>query len=316
MKYLIPVIFTLLSFISFSGEIEKELVTESGKLYGTLLEPKKNPTKTLIIIHAGSGPTDRNGNQAGMKNNSLKFLAEELAKKDIATLRIDKRGVGASKDAGKSEIDMRFEDFVNDLEAWTKLMRSEGKFDKIVLLGHSEGSLISMLVAVNNELVDAYISLSGAGVPADQILKEQLATQPEAFKEEIYHMIDTLKAGKSISDVKPVYAALFRESVQPYVISWLKYDPALEIQKLKIPTLLINGTTDIQVSTEQVEILKKAKPEAQMVKIENMNHVLKECKSKNLSVQMEVYSDDEKKIVKELPKVIAQFVNGLAGENP
>ncbi len=315
-RLLFTIAASLLLFLSgFSQESETLLVRAGDTLHGSLLLPKKNPEKILVIIHPGSGPTDRNGNQAGMENNSLKMLAEALAKKDIASLRIDKRGVGASKRAMTSESELRFGDYVADLSAWTDQMKGDSRFEKVILLGHSEGSLIAMIVAGQNRNVDAYISVAGSGVPADQIIREQLSAQPEALKQEMYEMLDTLKAGHTFSPVKPMYAALFRESVQPYMISWMKYDPQEEIQKIGVPVLILNGTMDIQVGEENAEILQKARPSSELVIVADMNHVLKKADCKKLAKQLTIYKDPDAPLVKDLVKAITGFIDTHFYEN-
>ena len=72
---------------------------------------------------------------------------------------------------------------------------------------------------------------------------------------------------------------LFRKSVQPYMISWLKYDPQTEIGKLHIPILIIQGTNDVQVDTSDAMLLSAANPKATLVLIKNMNHVFESSRA-------------------------------------
>ncbi len=147
------------------------------------------------LIIAGSGPTDRNGNNEEMENNSLKMLADALNKKGFAALRYDKRGVGQSSEVNKDEMEMRPETYVNDVKEWVDLLDKDKRFNKIIVIGHSEGALLGMLAAVNNKKVKGYVSIAGAGRPIDEILKEQFAGVPENVKEIIYGMLDRLKKG-------------------------------------------------------------------------------------------------------------------------
>lgn len=287
---------------------EVTLKTPTGDLYGTLLQPEYNPQKILVIIHQGSGPTDRDGNQAMMKNNSLKMLAEELANNNIATLRYDKRGIAASSAAAMQEKDMRFDDLVEDLRAWITKMDSSYNFEKIIVAGHSEGSLIGMLACINNPAVDKYISIAGIGRSADEVLLTQLAAQGPGVEEMVKPYLQSLKNGDTISNVPASLATLFRPSVQPYIISWFKYNPAKEIAKLSIPVLIIQGNTDIQVSVSEAEILHDAAKESQFVVIKNMNHVLKTCKSKELKDQMTNYANPELPLSKKFRKTMTRFI--------
>ncbi len=283
------------------------LQTKSGNIEGTLLIPDNLSDVPVALIIAGSGPTDRDGNNPMMKNNSLKMLAEELCKNDIASLRYDKRGIAASNDAGLDENKLRFENYVDDAIAWIELLKQEKQFNKIVVIGHSEGSLIGM-IASQKAPADIFISIAGVGQSADKTLKEQLKSQPQIVIDAAFPIIDSLVLGKTVDNVDPMLYSLFRPSVQPYIISWFKYDPQNEIKKLNQPVLIVQGTTDIQVNIEDAKKLLKANPNAKMVIIEGMNHIFKEAeldRQKNI----QTYSQPELPIKKELVKKIVDFIN-------
>ncbi len=288
------------------------LKTSVGDIYGTLkVSDSKNPVPVAIII-AGSGPTDRDCNQPNMKSNSYKMLSDALFYSNIATLCYDKRGIAKSKVEQKEE-EVRFNSFVDDVKAWVNQLSGDKRFSEIILIGHSEGSLLGMIAAQNNSKVKKYISIAGAGMSAPDILKEQLSKQmqgqPEAIKNMIFSYIDKLERGETIADV-PVYLnAFFRPSLQPYMISWFKYNPQTEISKLTIPVLLLQGTTDVQVSTDHVELLAKANPKAQKVIIENMDHVMKISETTDMMTQVKnSYNNPDAPISKELTKIIISFI--------
>src|SRR5687767_5220414 len=180
-------------------EIPVILGTATGDLHGTMMVPDGVARIPVALIISGSGPTDRDGNNPMMKNNSLKMLATELAKKGIATVRYDKRGVGESQSVATQEADLRFDDYVRDAMNWIQLLKQDNRFSGITIIGHSEGSLIGMLAATS---ADKFISIAGAGQSADMILKRQLESQPAAVKDLCYPVIDSLRAGKTI-DVHP-----------------------------------------------------------------------------------------------------------------
>lgn len=256
---------------------EKPLILETatGKLYGTLTLPKKKAQKVALLI-AGSGPTDRNGNNPVMPNNSLKMLAEALALEGLAVLRYDKRGVAESTGAATAEADLRFEHYIADAVAWGQFLKTAEGFAEVVVIGHSEGSLIGMYAAPQIPAW-GFVSLAGAGEKADQVLRKQLANQPDFVRNEAYALLDSMVAGQLVPDVKHYLNALFRPSVQPYLISWFRHNPQQQIATLTMPVLLVQGTTDIQVETPQVEMLAKAQPKAQVQVIEGMNHILKKA---------------------------------------
>lgn len=251
------------------------LHTASGDIYGTLFTPKEESLSPVAILISGSGPTDRNGNQPGLQNNSLKMLAEALVSHGISSLRYDKRAIGKSKIKNLSEFDLRFEHYVEDVTAWVKWLKEKNKFKEITIIGHSEGSLIGMLASQKGD-VDKFISLAGAGRSADKLLKEQLGNK-FIVSYFAFPLIDDLVQGETVK--APFFLkTLLRDSVQPYLTSWFKYDPADEISKLNIPILVVQGTADIQVKVEDAERLLRANEEVEIKIIPGMNHILKNSK--------------------------------------
>ena len=285
-------------------ETDLALHTQSGDIYGTLLAPENFKRIPVALIIAGSGPTDRDGNNPSMKNNSLKLLATALANKGIASLRYDKRGIAKSRGAGKSESDLRFIDYVNDASEWVVLLKADKRFSKVIIIGHSEGSLIGMMAAKDG---NQFISIAGAGQSADLILKKQLMNQPQMIQNICFPIIDSLKKEKTVDSVPKMIYSLFRPSVQPYMISWFKYDPQTEIKKLKIPTLIVQGTNDIQVTEEDAKYLSEANPKAKLVLINNMNHIFRIIEG-DRKANMESYTKGDVPIATELVEKIANFI--------
>lgn len=282
------------------------LHTAKGDISGTLTVPDSIKGKIPVaLIIAGSGPTDRNGNNPMMKNESLKLLAHGLASHKIASLRFDKRGIGESRAAGRTEADLRFEDYINDAGSWIDTLKKDHRFTKVIVAGHSEGSLIGMIAA--HKKADGFVSIAGAGRSADKILKEQLAAQPAIVKDSSYPIIDSLVMGKTVQNVPKMLFALFRPSVQPYMISWFHYDPQTEIKKLTVPVLLIQGTNDLQVTVDDANLLSKSHPKAQLVLIKNMNHVLRIVEGDRKANLATYITADP--ISTELITTIATFVN-------
>lgn len=287
-------------------ELPLTLKTKTGNIEGTLMFPAAKLPVPVALIIAGSGPTDRDGNNPSMTNNSLKMLAAELAKKGIASLRYDKRGIGLSKSAGGSEKDLRFENFIEDALDWCKLLKKDISFNQVVVIGHSEGSLIGMVVSQNPE-VNKFVSLAGAGFPADQIVREQLKSQPPAIIAQSSPILDELVKGNTVENVPVLLNSLFRTSVQPYMISWFKYDPQKEIAKLNKPVLIVQGTTDIQVSLDNANKLNAANPNSKLVVIEGMNHILKKADADPIKNTL-TYRQPDLPIVGQLIDSIADFI--------
>lgn len=293
-KILFPVLLVLA--VQLHAQQSKDTVTTitnitlpiaTGILYGSVSVPSGPGKFPLVLIIAGSGPTDRNGNsKAGVNSNSYKILADSLLQYGIASLRYDKRGVAESAAAMGKEDDIRFADMVNDAASWLALMKKDKRFSSIVVAGHSEGSLIGMLAAALAG-ADKYISIAGAGLPAADVLKQQMQAQPKQVQELCIPRLDTLAMGKKLIDPPAMLYSLFRPSIQPYLIDWFSYDPRKAIAALKIPLLVINGTADIQVSVADANSLHKANPKSQLVIIEGMSHLLKEApvdRTKNIAL--------------------------------
>lgn len=294
---------------AFAGE-PASLQTPTGTLHGTLEMPGRPGPLLVALLHAGSGPTDRDGNNPVGRNDGLKLLAEGLARHGIATLRFDKRGVGASRSAAPAEVDLRFETYIDDAVAWIGRLRRDPRFSGLAVVGHSEGALIGTVAATRTP-VDAVVVVSGAGRPAADVVVEQLAmrlaSQPGVL-EQARRIVEELKAGRTVPDVDPGLAALFRPSVQPYLISWFRYDPAREIARLKIPVLIVHGTTDLQISVDDARALARARPGARLRIIDGMNHVLRLAPSE-VPANLETYNNPALPLAPGLIETLATFLD-------
>ncbi|MBW8198548.1 lysophospholipase [Muricauda sp. W52] len=282
------------------------MTTETGNIQGTMLLPKHSDKIPVVLIIAGSGPTDRNGNNPMMKNNSLKMLAEGLGNHGIASVRFDKRGIAKSTEAGVEESNLKFETYIEDTKDWVDLLEKNDGFSEIVVLGHSEGSLIGM-IASQNPMVDRFISVAGVGEPAAKPLERQLKAQPSFVWEQSAPILQDLEMGKKVDSVPPFLYSLFRPSVQPYLISWIKYDPQVELAKLDKPVLLVQGTTDIQVDMQNVEKLHASNPNSEKVILEGMNHILKEAEMDRMK-NIETYSNPDLPLKDGLITAIVDFI--------
>ena len=281
------------------------LQTPTGTLAGTLILEGK----TAALIIAGSGPTDRDGNSAlNLRSNVYKLLAEGLAVKGISTLRYDKRGVGASQAAMTTELDLRFQTYVDDAKAWAHELSVRTGAQRVWLIGHSEGALIAERAAEQNPEICGVILISGAGRKASDVLREQLgAMLPDPLKQQAFDAILELESGRSIASPPPQLLALFRPSVQPYMISWLSLDPAAILAALQQPVFILQGDTDIQVSVEDAQRLAAARSDAQLVILKGVNHILKVAPLER-AANMETYNNPELPLA---PDVVDTIVNWM-----
>jgi pimeloyl-ACP methyl ester carboxylesterase len=253
------------------------LATPAGSLAGTLMLPSAAHKLPVALIIAGSGPTDRDGNSALIAghNDSLKMLAQALANAGVASVRYDKRGIAGSAAARPNESELRFDTFVDDARAWADKLKADPRFSSLIVVGHSEGSLIGMVAAESSQ-ADAFVSLAGPAESAQAILRKQLAGKlPPALATENERILTALEHGNLAGEVSPALNAFYRPGVQPYLISWFRYVPSDRIAALKIPVLIVQGDTDVQVGVEQAQALKAAKPDAVLAIVPGMNHVLK-----------------------------------------
>lgn len=252
------------------------LAVDGGEVEGTLRAPETSGKVPVVLIISGSGPTDRDGNNPFMVNNSLKFLAEHLSEHNIASLRYDKRGIAASVNGDFAEDNLRFDYYIDDAVLWVEYLNNTGKFSEVIVAGHSEGALIGLIAAQRSD-VSKYISIAGASQPANMILREQLKGQPPQVTDMALPILTQLENGQLVENVPPMLNTLFRKDVQPYLLSWMKYDPSAEIKNLNIPALIVQGTHDLQISVDDANRLAQAKPDAELVIIDGMNHVLKQA---------------------------------------
>ncbi len=284
------------------------LQTASGNIHGTLALPATLPAPMVLII-PGSGSVDRNGNAGALQGNTYALLATALAQAGFASVRYDKRGVGASAAAGPSESGLRFETYVDDALAWIRILRADKRFTTCVVAGHSEGSLIGM-IAVQHATQGAFVSLEGAGRPAPAIIHEQLQGKVSShLAAQADAIMAQLSRGHLVPNPPPELAFLFRESVQPYLISWFKYDPAAEIAKVGIPTTIVQGTADVQITMTDARALKKGRPGARLIVIDGMNHVLKHAP--DISTAQAVAAGYENPLLPIDPRVVTAIAGAI-----
>ena len=296
----------LFSFAQETSYVEEE-ISINKITDGTLTTPKEK-AESLIIFIQGSGPTDRDGNQSMLKNDGIKKMARQLAKNGIASYRFDKR-IFKMRELKIKEEDLVFEDFITDVNDIIAYFEEDDTFDNIILAGHSEGSLIGMLAA--KDKADAFISLAGASKPIDSIIVEQFNKQAPQLGENARIAFNEIRENGKTSNYSPMLQAVFRPSVQPYLYSWIQYNPSAEIAKLDMPVLIVNGTADFQVSEEEAQRLKAANPEAKLVILERMNHVFRKIESDDLLVNSKSYNEPNQPLHPELISTLTQFIKEL-----
>lgn len=265
----------LVAALAAAPETPVALPSQPAPLHGTLLTPEGAP-KAVAVMLPGSGPTDRNGEGPGNRSASTRLMAEALARQGIATLRMDKRGVGESRAAMTAEADVRFDTMAEDALAWTAEAVRQTGLPCAWLIGHSEGALVALVAAQQaGAPICGLVLVAGAGRPAGDVLREQLnASLPDALKPDAMRALDDLEAGRT-TQAPDALAAVFRPSVQPYLMSWLLLDPAKLAADYAGPILIVQGDHDIQIPMSDAERIAAAQSRAELARFEGMNHVLK-----------------------------------------
>ncbi|MFN4297478.1 MAG: alpha/beta hydrolase [Brevundimonas sp.] len=281
------------------------ILSEPAPLHGTLLTPVE--TQAAAVLIPGSGPTDRNGDQLpAIRAATLRLLAEGLAGQGVATVRIDKRGVGASAAATLSEDALRFDHMVEDARAGAADLTARTGRDCVWLMGHSEGGLVAQVAAADNPQVCGVVLLASAGRPAADVLREQLAALPQPMNDQAMHALTELEAGRTVEPVAGL-EALFRPSVQPYLISWFRHDPRELAAAYERPMLIVHAGRDIQVGEADAEALAAAQPNARRLDLEGVNHVLKAAPADRAG-NIAVYADPDAPLAEGLADAVAAFI--------
>ena len=303
-KHLYPLAFIFVSMVTVSTaqNFSATELSINRHVDGTLLTPDGIEQPPLVIFIAGSGPTDRNGNQALMKNNMLKKLAESLSERGFATFRYDKRVVKQLRTRNLNK-NIRFDDFVTDAKSVINHFKST--YSNLIVAGHSQGSLVGLLAL--DAGANGFISLAGAANSIDQIILEQISKSAPFFTADTKRVLDLLKSGQTTTDFPPALSSIFNLDLQPFMSNWMQYNPKDLIKKLEIPVLIINGTKDLQVAITEAQQLKEAKEEAQLEIIENMNHLLFEINVDDL-VNSKSYNDNSYVVMPQVIEIITAFI--------
>jgi len=280
----------------------------AGQLRGTLVNVRNSDPVVLIV--PGSGPTDRDGNgPLGLKTDAYKLLAGALAEEGIASVRVDKRGMFASAGAGDPNA-VTPAAYVADYHAWIDTIKAERGSDCVWLLGHSEGALMVSLAAEGREDVCGLILVSGMGRTMGAVIREQLRANPAnaPILDEALAALSELEAGRRVdtTSMTPALLSLFAPQVQDYLISIINIDPVEAVQRANKPTLVIQGTTDLQVTVEDARLLNKAR-RTTLKLIDGMNHVLKEAPAEP-AANLATYADPSLPLAPKLVSRIKDFI--------
>jgi pimeloyl-ACP methyl ester carboxylesterase len=299
---------TLETFVDATGPV--------GPLKGTMLVPNLVPDLVpgpVALIIPGSGPTDRDGNNpAGINASTYRLLAQDLAARGVTTLRIDKRGMFASAAATPDANAVTIADYVVDVHAWAAVLRKSTGASCIWLVGHSEGGLVSMAAAKDQPDICGLVLVSAAGRPLGKVLRDQLKANPvnAPFLGQAMSAIDALEQGRRVdaADMPPALQRLFGTQVQGFLINAFSYDPRRLLNGYAKPVLVLHGQRDLQVSEKDAHLLTQAAPQATLVLLPDVNHVLKSVKSDDVRANAATYADPALPLAPGVVDSIAHFM--------
>jgi pimeloyl-ACP methyl ester carboxylesterase len=303
-KYIVLAILILTLKLNAQNYKENN-ISINDNIYGSIVEPKSRSNSNLVIFIGGSGPIDRDGNQSFMKCDMFKKLAYSLSEKGISSFRYDKRVVTQIR-KGKLDKKITFDDYVSDAIAIIDFFQL--KYNSIVIAGHSQGSLVGLLSI--NEGVSGFISLSGAGRTIDMVIEDQISKTAPMLLEDTKNIFKILRSGKITEDFPLPLYSLFNIEIQPFMISWMQYDPKKIIAKIPIPSLIINGDSDLQVDEKEAKLLYNSAQNSEILIVKNMNHVLVEIEGDELK-NVKSYNNPDLKISELVIEKMVEFIERL-----
>jgi len=297
-----------------AGVTETPYTFTSGALTlsGTLAVPAAGGPVPVALIVAGSGPTDRNGNAAqGLRTNTYAQLAWGLAQRGIGSLRYDKRVLPATQgpvDLAK----LTFDDFAADLSAAANALAHDGRFSKVIVIGHSEGASLAVRAVVRGLAPAGVVLIAGVGRPFGAVIHEQLSRQLDSATLVLFDSaLARYLRNEPTGDVPGPLIALLAPVNRTYMQSLVALDPVAELKAISVPTMIMQGAADAQVRVADAELLRQARPDARLVILPETNHVLKHVTDTLLAAQIKTYRDPTIPIAADVVTRIADWIDGL-----
>ncbi len=311
-------------------EVTFKNTNAGNELAGTLTLPSNGQVSKIVILISGSGPQDRNEEIQQFNHRPFLVWSDYLTRKGIAVLRYDDRGVGKSTgDFAKATT----ADFAEDVESAVDFIKSRPdlKSLKIGLMGHSEGGMIAPIVASKNPSVKFMVLLAGPGIPISDLMVRQvkdqmqlagvsdkLITSTAALNKKIYTtagdfknlndaefktkidsaLLKVFRNNNSEHDSEEVITQKVSNTSKQLDSPWFRYfisfNPQQYLSKVTCPVLAINGTLDMQVSSDEnlkgikESLAKAGNKNFEIFPILNLNHLLQLAKTGSVAEYSEL----------------------------
>ncbi|OQB96858.1 MAG: Alpha/beta hydrolase family protein [Spirochaetes bacterium ADurb.Bin110] len=301
------------------GQIYLDIPVEGGALPATLvfplrvlpsLDPNSPPDFPLILLVAGAGRADRDGNNVDVpgKIDSLRQLSNMLRMRNVGTLRYDKRGTGEAYKLEKPGRMTSFSEHVRDLTSVIIAAAALPRNGRLIVAGMNEGAWIAMAALEDEKvasLVDGFVVIDASGQSPMETLKQSVASLDEELRAKALEAAHNLVQRGVLIDVPAELIDFFAPSRKDWLATWLAFDPVETIARVRIPILFIYGENDLQISREEFSMFVEARPEAAVRVVPEMNYVLKEVK--NEDENFAAFTDPSFKVPSLLADLLASF---------
>lgn len=282
-------------------------------LHGVYSAMTERPARPAVLMLAGSGTPDRNGNALpALHTDAFRMMARAFDRANISSLRVDKRGAGESLLAAPPEAELTIDVYADDARNWIRWLAGQSGVSCVVVVGHSEGATIAVMVG-EEPGVCGVVLISGPGRPIDEVLLSQLQARgaPPPVLARVQEVLRNIAAGEVVDQPPPALSSLLRPSVQPYLRSEMQLDPVALLRKVAAPALVVQGTTDLQITEADAERLARARPGVELKVIPGMNHVMKSAPA-DMAANLATYANPQLPLAPGLMDAVVTFVKSPA----